>query len=478
MADKQTSLTLSGEKFIIAFHRVINTIKIHQDNNRLLQESVHRFKNILSDMAGSGEFEVQVWRARIYLQGEKLLYRRNAVQLINEILDYFSERKFQGLRFLSISINASLEDLMAFARLTNESAAHKDPPSWLATNLEAAGIFWVEILQEVNETTSSFEFQKKEHARKVYKHTVSSLKEVAVKVSRRSAAGVRNARRLAQSMVDMVMDDESLILGLTTIRDYDDYTYTHSVNVALLSMIIGRHLGLSQVFLEQLGICGMFHDLGKVEVSKEILLKSGKLNNAEVSQMRKHPLIGVQRILKLNAPHDLKARIVLGPFEHHLNYNLTGYPQIIYSTKQTLFGRILRIADTYDALTSHRSYRSRDFTPDEALSLMWAKAGKDFDPILLKVFINIMGLYPVGSVLVLDTGEICLVKDYPNEAERTRPLVLLLEDDGQGGLAAAGVLDLSERDPNKGHFLRNIVKSIQPSSLGILPSEFFLAETV
>lgn len=477
MTDQQIPLTQMGEKFIIAFHRVIHTVRIHQDNNQLLQESVSRFKKILSDMAGTGEFEVQVWRARIFLQGEKLLYRRKSFQLINEMIDYFSERKLQGLRFLTITTNASLKDLTDFARILNASEIQKDPPVWLSTKLKENGITWVELLLEVDESTSGFELKKKEHARKLYKHSVSTLKEVAEKVSRKSVAGVRQIRRLVQSMVDMIMEEDSLLLGLTTVRDYDDYTYTHSVNVALLSMILGRHMGMTNVFLEQLGMCGIFHDIGKVEVSDEILFKEGKLNNSEVSQMRKHPLTGTLRVLKLNAPHDLKSRIVLGPFEHHLNYNLTGYPKIIYYNKQTLFGRILQIADSYDALTSHRAYRIREFVPAEALSLMWSKAGKDFDPILLKVFINMMGLYPIGSVLKLDTGEVCLVKNYPDETERTRPLVLVLETDGQGGLDAVGLLDLAERDPKTKHFLRNVVKSVHASSIGLQPFEFFLQET-
>lgn len=477
MTDKQTHLTVMGEKFIIAFHRVIHTIKIHSDNNQLLQESVLRFKNVLSDMAGTGEFEVQIWRARIYFQGEKLLYRRKSLQLINEMIDYFSERKLQGFRFLRLATDASLNDLLTFTRLSNESSVQDDPSAWLTTQLNKNDITWVEAIQEVDEATSGFEFQKKEQARQLYKHTVSDLMEVAAKVSRKSVSGVRKARRLVQSMADMIMEEESLFLGLTTIRDYDDYTYTHSVNVALLSMILGRHIGLSKVHIEHLGICGMFHDIGKVEVSKEILYKTGKLDNTETSQMRKHPLTGVLRILKLNAPHALKSRIVLGPFEHHLNYNLTGYPKIIYSKKQTLFGRILQIADSYDALTSHRVYRTREFVPTEALSLMWSKAGKDFDPILLKIFINMMGLYPIGSVLKLDTGEVVLVKDYPDETERTRPLVLVMEKDGQGGVSAVGLLDLSERAPDTKQFLRNVVKSIHPASIGVQPSEFFLAET-
>jgi HD-GYP domain-containing protein (c-di-GMP phosphodiesterase class II) len=307
-------------------------------------------------------------------------------------------------------------------------------------------------------------------------HSVVAVKEVAQKVSQRSVAGIRKARRLAQTMVDLVLDDESLMLGLTTIRDYDDYTYTHSVNVALLAMALGKRIGLSQIFLEQLGICGMFHDLGKVEVPKEILLKPDMLNTGEWDQMRKHPVIGVHRVLKLHASRDMKSRVALGPFEHHLNYNLTGYPRTHFVNKVTLFGKILRIADTYDALTSERKYRPRAFSPDEALKLMWTKVGEDYDPILLKIFVNMVGLYPVGTVLKLNTGEMGLVVDYPRDDERTRPEVLLLEDDGQGGFKGGKTVSLEERDEKTGSFLRNVLECHHPTKLGLQPAQFYLQE--
>ncbi|MGD8315315.1 MAG: hypothetical protein PVI17_11260, partial [Syntrophobacterales bacterium] len=135
----------------------------------------------------------------------------------------------------------------------------------------------------------------------------------------------------------------------------------------------------------------------------------------------------------------------------------------------TLFGKILRIADTYDALTADRAYRPRSFSPNEALRMMWEKVGVEYDPILLKTFINMMGLYPVGTVLKLDSGELGLVVDYPSESERTRPQVLLLVDDGQGGLKGSEKLNLAERD-------QKIVKCLHPSVLGIQPSQFFLQE--
>jgi HD-GYP domain-containing protein (c-di-GMP phosphodiesterase class II) len=455
---------------------MINTVRIHQDNNQLIKESVRQFGKALVEISGGIEMELLLWRGRFFIQGEKLPYRRESFALINEMLEYFPQRGLQGLRFLPTFKQSSLKDFIGFTRFLNESAGRDDPPSWLAEQLEASGILWVEILREMDKAPSDIDLRLKEKARQSYVHAVAEVKEVAQKVSQRSVAGIRKARRLAQTMVDLVSDEESLMLGLTTIRDHDDYTYTHSVNVALLAMCLGRRMGLSQILLEQLAICGMFHDLGKVEVAKEILLKPDMLDTGEWDQMRRHPLIGVHRVLTLHASREMKSRVALGPFEHHLNYNLTGYPRTHFVNKITLFGKILRIVDTYDALTSDRAYRPRSFSPNEALKLMWSKVGEDYDPILLKNFINLMGLYPVGTIVKLDSGELGLVVDYPHEHEKTRPEVLLLEDDGEGGLKAGKTVSLEERDQKTGSFLRKVIECHHPARLGIQPSQFYLQE--
>jgi HD-GYP domain-containing protein (c-di-GMP phosphodiesterase class II) len=296
---------------------------------------------------------------------------------------------------------------------------------------------------------------------------------VAEKASK-GIAGVRKARRLAQTIVDLVQEDNSLMLGLATIRDYDDYTYTHSVNVALLATCLGRYVGLSHVFLEHLTVCGLFHDLGKVGVSKGVLLKKGELNTQEWDEMRRHPLIGVRKILRLNAPHSLRARIILGPFEHHLNIDLSGYPKTHFMKKLSLMGKILRIADVYEALTSERVYRPRAFTPDEALRKMWNEERKSFDSLLLKSFINMLGIYPVGSIVELDGGEIGIVMEYLNEDDKSLPLIMLLVDDGKGSLTRGKMVNLADQDLNENMPLRKIVMGIHPSRLGIKPSQFFL----
>ncbi len=477
MSDQKTQLEMSRGKFIKALYHIISTVKIHQDNNQLIRECVTQLNESIADLSGGEDVSIKIWRGRFHIQEEKLLYRRGTYHIINEMLEFFSQRELGGMCFFTTIRDALPDDLVAFIRLLNESVKHEDSPGWLDRQLEEKAYSWVEMYRKQDDSLQNLdqdlEIQRQEKARDTYFSALDTVKEVAEKASK-GIAGVRKARRLAQTIVDLVQEDNSLMLGLATIRDYDDYTYTHSVNVALLATCLGRYVGLSHVFLEHLTVCGLFHDLGKVGVSKGVLLKKGQLNTQEWDEMRRHPLIGVRKILRLNAPHSLRARIILGPFEHHLNIDLSGYPKTHFMKKLSLMGKILRIADVYEALTSERVYRPRAFTPDEALRKMWNERGKSFDPLLLKSFINVMGIYPVGSIVELDGGEIGLVMEYPSEDDKSLPLVMLLKDDGKGSLTRGKMIDLAAQGLNEDLPPRKIVKGIHPSRLGIQPSQFFL----
>jgi len=474
MSGQETQSGLLGERLINTLYHIINTARIHQDNNQLIKDCVTQFNNVISDFSQDA-ITIQIWRGRFLIQGEKLLFRRENFHIINEMSEYFSERGLSGLSFLASFVSVSPENLIAFVRILNASITQEDPPDWLNQQLEKNNFSWVEIVRKQKGGPTNLGIQGKEKAWFAYYHALESVKEVAEKASK-GIAGVRKARRLAQTIVDLVEEDSTLMLGLSTIKDYDDYTYTHSVNVALLATSLGRHLGLSQVLLEHLVVCGLFHDLGKVEISKDILLKPGELSDKEWEIMRKHPLIGVRKILRLQAPHSIRSRIILGPFEHHLNPDMTGYPKTHFMKKMSLFGKILHIVDVYEALTSDRRYRPRAFTHNEALRRMWNEREKNFDTILLKSFIFMIGIYPIGSVVELDSGEIGLVMDYPDESERALPLLILLVDDGKGGLTRGEMVNLAVQGQDEGLPQRNIVRSIPSSLLGIQPSRFFLQE--
>ncbi len=463
---------MSGN-FIKAFYYLVNAIRIHQDNNQLIRDCVTQFYDIMNDMSEGDDVSLDVWRGRFHVQGEKLRYKRDIFQLINEMLEYFSKRKLGGVFFHAGFRDTPPEDLKAFIRILNDSAVQDAPYDWLEKQLKQSGFSWVEVSKEREEDVLTHDELRKERAQHAYFNSLNTVREVAEKASQ-GITGVRKARRLAQTIVDLVQEDNSLMLGLATIRDYDDYTYTHSVNVALLATCLGKYIGLSKVTLEYLTVCGLFHDLGKVEVSKDILLKAGCLSPTEWDQMQRHSIIGVRKILRLQAPHSLKSRIILGPFEHHLNPDLSGYPKTHFMKKLSLIGRILRIVDVYEALTAERSYRPRSFSPDEALRRMWSERGKSFDTPLLKSFINMMGIYPIGSVVEMDSGEIGVVMDYTDESQKALPVVLLLVENDKGGLSKGETINLADQGMSNNGFPMNVKRGIPCSRLGIQPSQFFL----
>ena len=466
-----------GHDFLRSLYHMIHTARIYQDNNQLARKSVRSFQAILDEMTVDGDLNLVLWRGRFHIAGEKLPYRRDTAGIVNGMSDFFAKRGIVSVNFLQSSRNIPPDDILTFARLLNDSIKHDDPQRWLDERLAREKYLWVRIIRKSADGAENDDKQRETRryaaAQNAYIHAVETVKDVANKVSQ-GIVGARKARRLAQTIVDLVQEDASLIIGLATIKDYDDYTYTHSVNVALLSTCLGRHIGLPDVVLEYLTVCGLFHDLGKVGVAKDVLLKKGQLTDSEWDQMKAHPLIGVKKILMLNAPQALRSKILLGPFEHHLNPNMTGYPKTLFMDQLSLMGKILRITDVYEALTAQRAYRKRAYAPDEALREMWRERGEKYDTILLKRFINMIGIYPIGSVVELSDGHVGIVMDYPDESDRTHPLILLLARDGRGTLRRGDLMYLSDLHLSSGESRLKIVRGIEPERLQINPAEFFL----
>jgi HD-GYP domain-containing protein (c-di-GMP phosphodiesterase class II) len=479
MSDQQTLPVRFGHDFLRSLYHMIHAARIYRDNNQLVGKSVHSFQSILNDITVAGDIGLVLWRGRFHIGGERLPYRRDGAGVVSAMVEFFSRRRIGGIRFLQASRNASSEDILLFARLFTGALQERDPSGWLDRKLREVGLAWVQVSPKLEddqaEEGASQEEKLYEKARNTYFHAVETVTDVARKASK-GMVGVRKARRLAQNIVDLIREDKALMIGLATIKDYDDYTYTHSVNVSLLATCLGRHIGLSDVSLEYLSVCGLLHDLGKIGVSKEVLLKQGALSESEWEQMRAHPLIGVRQILMLNAPEALRSRIILGPFEHHLNPDMTGYPRTVFMDRLSLLGKILRIADVYEALTAQRAYRPHSYTPDEALRKMWQEAGIHFDRILLKRFIDMMGIFPVGSVVELSDGRIALVMDYPDESERSMPLVMCLVDQGGGELGRGEDIYLAGQAMKASTERLNIVRGLSPEGLGINPAQYFLHE--
>ena len=476
-----------GGQLIKAFSGLIQIAKVHLDNNPLLLDAAEKFIGILREAALKEEgVSIVLSDGRFYFQNNKLYIQPENRTIINRMLQYLEKRQIFNLYFHSDLERISADGVLSFARLIDQADQHKAPAEWLNDQLVQQTLLWVEINQAVPDSSRESIQQpeaapspgalvgKRNQARKNYAQVYSSIKEVSRKLSSNQNVGVRNAVRLVQKMVDIVTEDDSFLSILSTIRVYDDYTYIHSVNVAILSMCLGKQIGLDHVMLERLGLCGLLHDLGKMEIPKLVLNKRGRLDEEEFDIIKAHSVHSVRLILKLKASRDRRVKLLMAPFEHHMGYNRSGYPKVDADHGLSLFGRILTIADVYDAITSSRIYRSKILSPDKALGHMLTLSGTSFDPVLLKVFINMLGAYPVGTFVKLDTGEIGIVAGPSKSRDKTRPIVQLLNVDIHKRYYKGDVVDLSEKFSLQGPFSKTIIESMHPSDLGIQAAEFLL----
>jgi HD-GYP domain-containing protein (c-di-GMP phosphodiesterase class II) len=284
------------------------------------------------------------------------------------------------------------------------------------------------------------------------------------------ARTVRRARHVTQAVVDEILRDPASLLTLTTIKDFDQYLILHSTNVAVLSTVLGQRIGLAKPALGELCLAGFLHDAGKLGVDPDVLSKPGALNADEWQQMRRHPVLAARALLGGQRLAESDMRAVVVAFEHHLNYDLSGYPPTEIKKEITLFGGIVSIADRFDALTTARIYRKVNLTPPEAMVIVTQGSGKHFDPILVKLFVEVMGIYPTGTVVVLSRGEagvVCRPPAVGTPLDRPQVRVIVGGEPGVGAEPGT-VVDLQERVD--GEYARNILGVLNPSNQGQIPA--------
>ena len=468
------------EKFIQNFYTLLQTTRIHRDNHKLVIEGVFNFSKSIAACMEGNSLVIKIVNSRLVVEDENLPYNRTTKNLIDNMVNYFDARGLEGVRLLEPIKKASAKDILEFIHLlvgAGQRQDSQDAQAWLAGGLKAKNILWVEVIkkpatktpEKAEEFSFSSEAELRERARKDYSCIIASFKEVSEKITGMGQVGMRKIVRVVQDVVTHIIDDIEVYTAISTLRVFDDYTFTHSVNVAILSMCMGKRINLSRNSLERLGICALFHDLGKINVPYEILNKAGKLDDSDFKKLEEHSLNSARLIIKLKTTRDRKAKILLPPFEHHMKYDLSGYPHVNWKKPLSLFGRIIAIADVYDAITSPRGYRRSILSPDRALGLMLDGSGKDFDPILIKVFINMLGVYPVGTLLKLNTDELALVESLSPKKGEMRPRACILKKDMIGNYFKANTIDLSLKYSETEKYVWEIIETYHPSVFGIQP---------
>lgn len=446
---------------------LIKTTHIHDYDNIAVSNTIERLLLLMRPIFEVVDtIEIEIINDFFYFNKSRIKYTMNFLANIDFLIDELKKRNIG-----KIIIHRKIESqdiklfLKAFARYGSTEESFEIMDSCLK---ESENIF----VEEPKISKKTFQFDHRKLVKKTYFNAVSMTKGIMNKIKAGEQFSLKKAKRVIESTVDRLLEEESLLLGITVIKDYDDYTYQHSVNVSILSMAIGLRLGMTKKDIAQLGLAALFHDLGKIGVPPKILNKPSSLTDKEMDIMKKHPLWGFKTILKIKGLDYNSIRAGIVAFEHHLGNDMSGYPQLSHPMKKDTFSKIVSIADQYDAMTSARVYSRTPLAPDKALRIIVQKIGKELDPYITKVFINMVGVYPIGSLVSFDTQELGLViESNPNPLSKDRPKVRMLMN--KKGEKVDYTVDLMDQD-DWGIFKRTIVKTLDPNLYQINLSQYFL----
>jgi putative nucleotidyltransferase with HDIG domain len=233
------------------------------------------------------------------------------------------------------------------------------------------------------------------------------------------------ARGMVDTLAQAVAQNRTALVALTALKSYDNYTFTHMVNVSILTMGQARAVGIDGPLLREFGLAGLMHDIGKVRTPAEILNKPAKLTDAEFAIMKRHVVDGAE-ILRRTPEIPTIAPVVA--FEHHLRRDGTGYPAGVKRDTLNLATVLCSISDVYDAMRSQRKYQ-QSFPTDRIKAVLEGNAGQQFDQHLVRRFVQLIGIYPPGNLVRLNTGEIAVVlRVYAPDPHRPRVRVVFGRD--------------------------------------------------
>lgn len=297
-----------------------------------------------------------------------------------------------------------------------------------------------------------------EAARESYGEALDLIRDLDRLIRTNRLASGERVKGVVRSMVDNVLTNRFALLELSGLKDFDEYTFFHSVNVAILALALGSTVSCDRRFLNSLGVGALMHDIGKLTVDAQVLNKAGSLSSDEWETVRLHPQYGAEAAATMPGLDRASIVVIL---EHHMRYDMDGYPVRKPRRGQHLASRIVAVADAYDAMTSRRSYSAARLQ-DQAMEVLAKNAGTAFDPALVRLFLQLMGVYPPRSVVRLTTGEVGVVVR-PGESDALRPVVRVFAE-ADGGLIDPVEIDLAVPDDAEG---RTIVACLDPAGINV-----------
>jgi len=302
--------------------------------------------------------------------------------------------------------------------------------------------------------------QELETARQLYTSTRQCVDSVMEAVSNDREIDIANVRKVIKGVVDSIIRNPDALVCMTQLKTRDEYTAQHSLNVCILTLTLGRHLGMDIDSLNMLGTGALLHDIGKLKTPLEILNKPDRLSDEEFSRIKEHPQEGHNILRQIPDMPNIVSDIALS---HHEREGGQGYPNGLTGDQISFWSKLVSIVDVYDAITSDRCYH-KGMSPTDALTRLYGWRGTDFAPDLVEQFIQCLGIYPIGSIVELNTAEIAIV--ITNEPRnRLLPKIEIILDPDKNPVYAPRIIDLANQDEQENSL--RIMRTLENGALGI-----------
>ena len=469
------ALRLRGRSFLLALYKTLRSIKLYPIENAQVRGSLDELASTTSDiLTVDGGLEVRISSELLYVNDTRLRLDVDNFASFGHVISALSRA---GIGVIRIDTPPGRQEWKTFVaqllRFEPEEESEHRVYAFQKLILERGATNVMVGPPVEGEAEFADELARKRAAKRTYQQSVAVTKDLFDSARMGRAPRLRQVRHAVQGIVDQVLTNEVTMVGLSTLKDYDDYTFTHTVNVCVFSVAIGRRLGLSKARLFDLGMAALLHDVGKSRLDVDIIMKEGKLTPEEFSRMQTHTWLGALRIFGLREFGEIPLRGMITAYEHHMKVDLSGYPKGRRPRELSVFSKIVAVAAAYDAATTARSYAGAK-SPDVVLREIWEDPSYGHDPVLVKALINLLGVYHVGTCVILDTFEVGLVHAANSDATHIhRPIVRVLCDADGSWLDDAPLVDLAETESD-GSFSRSIIKVTDPDKYLINVSDYFV----
>ncbi|MCP4704340.1 MAG: HD domain-containing protein [candidate division Zixibacteria bacterium] len=433
MANRQSQLEIASRDehaLVSLLFILLKTARFVDANNATYLTQSSKFYVVFRRLVDEhGKVSIKIIDGRVFVRDKIIKFNSDGLVDATAILDSWRQIGVGGVTFDDSLDNRQLDKFIYLIAKGSGVKTDRESVIKRLSDLGIEGVSLMGIERKVEKKLLSEQKRKliRRTARVTFFKSISVVQDAMVCAKQDKDIDITKARRVVHSMIDQIAGNESYMIQLTSIRDFDDHTYAHCSNVCVYSLTMGVRLGFDKYRLSQLGMAALFHDIGKVSLPGDLIRKPDAFNEDDWIQMQRHPELGAKTVLRNLKFDDYSARAARAAFEHHINDDFTGYPVLREKVQTNLFSKIIAIADTFDALTSGRVYIKKAIPTDEVLRKMMYQMTVKFDAFLLKMFVNIIGIYPAGTLVLLSSEELALVTKN-NQKNLSRPQIKIIGD--------------------------------------------------